>query len=69
MDERDHKAINKNLNPDSLKDNVTKTYSLDEVRNIVTEMENEAQTGLYGGNRWDMQKRLGRIRDKWNLGY
>jgi hypothetical protein len=42
---------------------------LDEVRNIVLEMRNEAVSGLVGEQRWDMQERLGKIRDKWNLGY
>ena len=45
--------------------NVSDSYSDDEVSNIMTEMQNEAQTGLYKEKRWDMQKRLGRIRDKW----
>ena len=44
---------------------VSDSYSDDEVSNIMTEMQNEAQTKLYGEKRWDMQKRLGRIRDKW----
>ena len=48
---------------------VSGSYSLDDVRNIVLEMRNEALCGLRGEQRWDMQKRLGKIRDKWNLGY
>ena len=48
---------------------VSSSYSLDDVRNIVLEMRNEAISGLRGEQRWDMQKRLGKIRDKWNLGY
>lgn len=48
---------------------VSSSYSLDEVRNIVLEMRNEAISGLRGEQRWDMQKRLGKIRDKWKLGY
>jgi len=44
---------------------ITERYSYDEVSNIMTEMQNEAQTGLYTEKRWDMQKRLGIIRDKW----
>lgn len=56
-------------NPPLLIASVKANYSLDEVRNIVLEMHNEAVAGLNGRQRWDMQKRLGAIRDKWKLGY
>jgi len=44
-------------------------YSLDDVRNIVLEMHNEAMRGLIGEQRLNMQKRLSDIRDKWGLDY
>lgn len=56
-------------NTQSCQTAVSSSYSLDEVKNIVLEMRNEAISGLRGYQRWDMQKRLGRIRDKWKLGY
>jgi hypothetical protein len=56
-------------NTQSRQTTVSSSYSLDEVRNIVLEMRNEATSGLRGEQRWDMQKRLGRIRNKWKLGY
>ena len=43
------------------------SYSDADVRNIALEMTNEAVTGLRGEPRWDMQKRLGKIKDKWKL--
>jgi hypothetical protein len=58
-----------NEKPALSKTAVSGSYSLDDVRNIVLEMRNEALCGLIGEQRWDMQKRLGKIRDKWNLGY
>ena len=47
--------------------NVSDSYSDSDVRNIALEMRNEAQTGLYKEKRWDMQKRLGKITDKWKI--
>ncbi len=47
--------------------NVSDSYSDADVRNIALEMTNEAVTGLRGEPRWDMQKRLGKIKDKWKL--
>lgn len=54
-------VVNKNCNIQS------DSYSESDVRNIALEMKNAAITGLYGAKRWDMQKRLGRIQDKWKL--
>lgn len=45
--------------------NVSDSYSDSDVSNIMTEMENEAQSGLYREQRWDMQSRLDKIRNKW----
>jgi hypothetical protein len=49
--------------------NVSDSYSDNDVRNIALEMSNEAVRGLYKEQRWDMQKRLGKIKDKWKLNY
>ena len=43
------------------------SYSVFDIRDMMTEIQNEAVTGLRNEQRWDMQKRLGKIRDKWKL--
>jgi len=47
---------------------VSGSYSDWDIRDMMLEMHNEAITGLRNEQRWDMQKRLGAIRDKWKLG-
>lgn len=47
--------------------NVSDSYSDSDVRNIALEITNEAVAGLYKEQRLDMQKRLGKIKDKWKL--
>ena len=46
---------------------VSGSCSVFDVRDMMTEMRNEAVTGLRGEKRWDMQKRLGEVRDKYKL--
>jgi hypothetical protein len=42
-----------------------KGYSEEDMVNFALEMKNEAITGLYGEQRWDMLKRLRKIKDRW----